>query len=138
MGKEIVDYTQQKIKGSIVLAELLRRPGFHYPDLEKFQLGNEELKPEEKTSVEIEIKYSGYIKRQQTQIEQVSRHSQKRLPPGLNYMAIETLSMEAREKLTQFQPLTIGQAGRIGGVNPADINALLVYLETQLRRSVSP
>lgn len=138
VGKEIVDYTQQKIKGSIVLAELLRRPGFHYPDLEKFQLGNEELKPEEKTSVEIEIKYSGYIKRQQTQIEQVSRHSQKRLPPGLNYMAIETLSMEAREKLTQFQPLTIGQAGRIGGVNPADINALLVYLETQLRRSVSP
>ncbi|QHV00748.1 tRNA uridine-5-carboxymethylaminomethyl(34) synthesis enzyme MnmG [Synechocystis sp. CACIAM 05] len=138
VGKEIADYTQQKIKGSIVLAELLRRPGFHYPDLEKFQLGNEELKPEEKTSVEIEIKYSGYIKRQQTQIEQVSRHSQKRLPPGLNYMAIETLSMEAREKLTQFQPLTIGQAGRIGGVNPADINALLVYLETQLRRSVSP
>ncbi|AIE73052.1 MULTISPECIES: tRNA uridine-5-carboxymethylaminomethyl(34) synthesis enzyme MnmG [unclassified Synechocystis] len=136
VGKEIADYTQQKIKGSIVLADLLRRPGFHYPDLEKFQLGNPDLRPEEKTSVEIEIKYSGYIKRQQTQIDQVSRHSQKRLPASLDYMTIETLSMEAREKLNQFRPLTIGQAGRIGGVNPADINALLVYLETQLRRSV--
>lgn len=138
VGKSIADYTQQRIKGSIVLADLLRRPGFHYADLEKFALGDGSLTVEEKQGVEIEIKYSGYIKRQQTQIEQVSRHSQKRLPPGLNYMAIDTLSMEAREKLTQFQPLTIGQAGRIGGVNPADINALLVYLETQLRRSVSP
>ncbi|MBD2653769.1 tRNA uridine-5-carboxymethylaminomethyl(34) synthesis enzyme MnmG [Synechocystis sp. FACHB-383] len=138
VGKSIADYTQQRIKGSIVLADLLRRPGFHYPDLEKFALGDGSLTAEEKQGVEIEIKYSGYIKRQQTQIEQVSRHSQKRLPPSLNYMAIETLSMEAREKLTQFQPLTIGQAGRIGGVNPADINALLVYLESQLRRSVSP
>ncbi|MGL4500455.1 MAG: FAD-dependent oxidoreductase, partial [Planktothrix sp.] len=137
VGKNIADYTEQKIKGSIVLADLLRRPGFHYPDLEKFELGNGELKPEEKTSVEIEIKYSGYIKRQQHQIEQVSRHSQKRLPASLDYMAIETLSMESREKLNKFKPLTIGQAGRIGGVNPADINALLVYLESQLRRSPS-
>ena len=137
VGLAIADYTAQKIKGSIVLGDLLRRPGFHYQDLEKFQLGNDGLKPEEKTSVEIEIKYSGYIKRQQHQIEQVSRQSQKRLPPNLDYMAIETLSMEAREKLNQVKPLTIGQAGRIGGVNPADINALLVYLESQLRRSVS-
>ena len=136
IGLAIADHTQQRIKGSIVLADLLRRPGFHYADLEKFDLGKPELKREEKDGVEIEIKYSGYIKRQQVQIEQVSRHSQRRLPESLNYMQIETLSMEAREKLNQVKPLTIGQASRIGGVNPADINALLIYLETQLRRSV--
>ena len=136
VGLAIADHTKQRIKGSIVLADLLRRPGFHYSDLEKFDLGKPELKREEKEGVEIEIKYSGYIKRQQVQIEQVSRQSQRRLPENLNYLQIETLSMEAREKLNQVKPLTIGQAGRIGGVNPADINALLVYLETQLRRSV--
>ncbi len=78
---------------------------------------------------EIEIKYWCYIKRQQIQIEQVARHANKKLAENLDYMAIETLSMEAREKLTKVKPLTIGQATRIGGVNPADINALLVYLE---------
>ncbi len=135
VGQAIATQTQQRIKGSIVLADLLRRPGFHYRDLETFELGNPSLKREEKDGVEIEIKYSGYIKRQQTQIEQVARHSKRRLPDSLDYMKIETLSMEAREKLTQVRPLTVGQASRIGGVNPADINALLVYLETQLRRS---
>ncbi|MEY2984729.1 MAG: tRNA uridine 5-carboxymethylaminomethyl modification enzyme GidA, partial [Cyanobacteriota bacterium] len=135
VGLAIAAYTNQRIKGSIVLADLLRRPGFHYPDLEKFALGKPELKQAEKEGVEIEIKYSGYIKRQQVQIEQVTRHSHRRLPEGLNYLQIETLSMEAREKLNQVKPLTLGQASRIGGVNPADINALLIYLETQLRRS---
>jgi tRNA uridine 5-carboxymethylaminomethyl modification enzyme len=92
-----------------------------------------ELNKTEKEEVEIEIKYSGYIKRQQVQIEQVSRHSHRHLPPNLDYMAIATLSMESREKLTQVNPLTIGQAARIGGVNPADINALLVYMENHSR-----
>ena len=137
VGQAIAAQTQQRIKGSIVLADLLRRPGLHYRDLEQFELGDSTLKREEKEGVEIEIKYSGYIKRQQLQIEQVSRHSQRRLPDNLDYMVIETLSMEAREKLTQVKPLTVGQASRIGGVNPADINALLVYLETQLRRRAS-
>jgi len=132
-GQAIADYTQQKIKGSITLADLLRRPGFHYADLERFHLGHPDLTPTVQESVEIEIKYSGYIKRQQTQIEQVIRHSHRSLPDNLDYLAIATLSMEAREKLQQIRPLTIGQAARIGGVNPADINALLVYLETQFR-----
>ena len=112
---------------------MLRRPGFHYSNLEQYGLGKPELNKTEKEEVEIEIKYSGYIKRQQVQIEQVSRHSHRHLPPNLDYMAIATLSMESREKLTQVNPLTIGQAARIGGVNPADINALLVYIETQYR-----
>jgi tRNA uridine 5-carboxymethylaminomethyl modification enzyme len=133
IGQQIAEETQQKIKGSITLADLLRRPGFHYVNLERYNLGNLNLNQEEKEGAEIDIKYSGYIQRQQNQIEQISRHSNKKLPENLNYMKIETLSMEAREKLTKVRPLTIGQAARTGGVNPADINALLVYLELHSR-----
>jgi tRNA uridine 5-carboxymethylaminomethyl modification enzyme len=133
VGEAIALQTGQAIKGSIVLADLLRRPGFHYIDLENYNLGNSELTQTEKEGAEIEIKYSGYIKRQQTQIEQITRHSQRKLPAEIDYMKIETLSMEAREKLNRVQPLTIGQASRIGGVNPADLNALLIYLEIQSR-----
>ncbi len=133
VGVAIATDTQQKIKGSITLADLLRRPGFHYDNLASYGLGNPELNQAEKEGAEIDIKYSGYIKRQENQIEQVNRHSNRKLADNLDYMTIETLSMEAREKLTKVRPLTVGQASRIGGVNPADINALLVYLETRNR-----
>ncbi|MDJ0579470.1 tRNA uridine-5-carboxymethylaminomethyl(34) synthesis enzyme MnmG [Crocosphaera sp.] len=134
VGIKIVNDTQQKIKGSVTLADLLRRPKFHYQHLEQYGLGNIELTTVEKQGAEIDIKYSGYLKRQQIQIEQISRHSNKKLPSDIDYMSIDTLSMEAREKLTKVRPLTLGQASRIGGVNPADINALLVYLELRSRR----
>ena len=129
VGEAIAAATQQKIKGSITLADLLRRPGFHYLNLEQYGLGNSNLTPEEKHGAEVDIKYSGYIKRQEQQIEQISRQAHRPLPENLDYMSIETLSLEAREKLSRVQPLTIGQASRIGGVNPADINALLIHLE---------
>ncbi len=129
VGIAVASATGQKIKGSITLADLLRRPGFHYPDLSEHNLHNSELAQAETEGAEIDIKYSGYIKRQENQIEQVSRHANRKLPSQINYMKIETLSMEAREKLNKVRPLTVGQASRIGGVNPADINALLVYLE---------
>ncbi|MBW4526936.1 MAG: tRNA uridine-5-carboxymethylaminomethyl(34) synthesis enzyme MnmG [Phormidium tanganyikae FI6-MK23] len=135
VGKAIAQNTQQAIKGSITLAELLRRSGFHYGDLERYGLGNTNLNRFEKEGAEIDIKYSGYIQRQQHQIEQISRQENRKLPETLNYNAIETLSKEAREKLSKVRPLTLGQATRIGGVNPADVNALLVYLEIQARRS---
>lgn len=133
IGQAIVAHTQQAIKGSMTLAEFLRKPGFHYLDLEQFGLGNPDLDPAEKAGVEIDIKYSGYIQRQQNQIEHVARQEHRKLPADLDYHAIATLSKEAREKLTKVRPLTVGQATRIGGVNPADINALLVYLEIQSR-----
>ena len=133
-GIAIFADTQQKIKGSITLAELLRRPQFHYVDLEKYNLGNVELNLAEKEGAEIDIKYSGYLQRQQNQIDQIIRYENRKLPADLKYFEIATLSMEAREKLSKVQPLTIGQASRIGGVNPADINALLVYLEVQYRQ----
>ncbi|MDJ1185783.1 tRNA uridine-5-carboxymethylaminomethyl(34) synthesis enzyme MnmG [Roseofilum casamattae] len=134
VGKQIFSDTQQRIKGSITLADLLRRPKFHYQDLEHYGLGNTDLELAEKNGAEIEIKYSGYIQRQQNQIDQINRQSNRKLPESLDYFAIETLSMEAREKLDRIRPLTVGQASRIGGVNPADMNALLVYLEVQNRR----
>jgi tRNA uridine 5-carboxymethylaminomethyl modification enzyme len=133
VGVTISASTGQKIKGSITLADLLRRPGFHYVNLENYNLGNPEIDRAEKEGAEIDIKYSGYIQRQEHQIAQVARHSNRQLPENLNYGTIETLSMEAREKLAKVRPMTIGQASRIGGVNPADINALLIYLEVNRR-----
>ncbi|OKH27454.1 tRNA uridine-5-carboxymethylaminomethyl(34) synthesis enzyme MnmG [Chroogloeocystis siderophila] len=133
VGQAIASSTKQAIKGSITLADLLRRPGFHYEDLEHHGLGNSDLDVVEKEGAEIEIKYSGYLQRQQNQIDQISRQAHRLLPSDLNYAVIETLSKEAREKLAKVKPLTIGQAARIGGVNPADVNALLVYLEIRSR-----
>jgi tRNA uridine 5-carboxymethylaminomethyl modification enzyme len=124
---------QQAIKGSILLADLLRRPSLHYADLCRHGLGNPELDLAEQEGTEIDIKYTGYIQRQQRQIDQISRQEHRKLPADIDYAQITTLSMESREKLTQIRPLTIGQASRTGGVNPADINALLVYLEMHNR-----
>ncbi|MBD2136302.1 tRNA uridine-5-carboxymethylaminomethyl(34) synthesis enzyme MnmG [Anabaena sp. FACHB-1237] len=129
IGKAIAQETQQAIKGSITLADWLRRSSIHYSDLERYGLGNKELNQAEKEGAEIDIKYAGYLARQQQQIEQIARHTNRQLPSDLDYHSIDTLSKEAREKLNKVKPLTIGQAARIGGVNPADINALLIYLE---------
>ena len=134
VGLAIAEATQQKIKGSITLAELLRRPKFHYADLKTYGLDNPELNIAETEGAEIDIKYSGYIKRQQLQIDQMAKHTKLRLPQDLDYLTVDTLRMEAREKLNQVKPLTVGQASRIGGVNPADVNALLVYLEIKTQK----
>lgn len=129
IGQAIAQDTEQTIKGSITLADLLRRSGIHYIDLERYGIGNPTLKQAEKEGAEIDIKYAGYLARQQNQIEQVARQANRQIPGDLDYSQIDTLSKESREKLNQVKPLTIGQAARIGGVNPADINALLIYLE---------
>ncbi|MBE9093603.1 tRNA uridine-5-carboxymethylaminomethyl(34) synthesis enzyme MnmG [Tychonema sp. LEGE 07203] len=134
LGKKILADTQQAIKGSITLADLLRRPGFHYVDLERYNLGNSSLELAEKNAVEIDLKYSGYLQRQQNQIDDIAKHERRQLPADLDYMAITTLSKESREKLTKIKPLTVGQAARIGGVNPADVNALLIFLEVRNRQ----
>ncbi|NJL63900.1 MAG: tRNA uridine-5-carboxymethylaminomethyl(34) synthesis enzyme MnmG, partial [Methylacidiphilales bacterium] len=137
IGKAIFAATQQAIKGSITLADLLRRPGFHYANLDKYQLANPSLNRAEREGAEIDIKYSGYLARQQSQIEQITRQANRPLPAELDYAAIDTLSKEAREKLNKVKPLTIGQASRIGGVNPADVNALLIFLEIRKSQSSS-
>ncbi len=140
VGQQIMADTGQKIKDAIALADLLRRPKFHYAQLEHYGLGNPDLTRGEKEGAEIDIKYSGYIQRQKKQIEQVAKQTNRKLSQDIDYLAIDTLSMEAREKLTAVRPLTVGQATRIGGVNPADIKALLVHLEIKdrQREAVAP
>jgi tRNA uridine 5-carboxymethylaminomethyl modification enzyme len=134
-GQAIMDEAQQVIRGgAVTLAELLRRPGFHYADLAKYGLaGDLNLTAAEREAVEIDLKYAGYLQRQQNQIDQVTKHTNRALAADIDYSSIDTLSKEAREKLDRVKPLTIGQASRLGGVNPADVNALLVWLELQQR-----
>jgi tRNA uridine 5-carboxymethylaminomethyl modification enzyme len=134
-GKAVAAFINQTIRGSVTLADLLRKPGFHYENLGQFGLSDEGLDRAEREGAEIDIKYAGYIQRQQIQIEQTAKQEHRQLQTDLNYYDIVTLSKESQEKLTQVRPVTIGQAGRIGGVNPADINALLIYLEIQVRAS---
>ncbi len=125
--------TGAAIKGSITLADLLRRPGMHAADLVRHGLADADLPLPVREGAEIDIKYSGYLQRQQQQIDQVKRQSQRKLPADLNYAGIGTLSNEAREKLAAIQPSTLGQASRIPGVSKADITALLMWLELQKR-----
>ncbi|TYQ24798.1 tRNA uridine-5-carboxymethylaminomethyl(34) synthesis enzyme MnmG [Pseudanabaena sp. UWO310] len=133
LGQRITAETGEMIRGAITLADLLRRPKFNYAELIHYGLADPHLNRFERLAAEIEVKYVGYIQRQEHQIEEVAKHSDRPLPTDIDYNAIATLSKESREKLSKIRPMTIGQASRIGGVNPADVNALLVYLEIQHR-----
>ena len=127
--------TKAPIKGSITLADLLRRPGFHSGDLVHHGLADAALPRDVREGAEIDIKYSGYLARQQQQIDQVKKQEHRPIPPEIDYGAIGTLSREAREKLAAIQPLNLGQAARIPGVSPADVTALMLWLELQRQRS---
>ena len=126
--------TGAAIKGSITLADLLRRPGMHAADLVEHGLADADLPLPVREGAEIDIKYSGYLQRQQQQIDQVKRQSQRKLPSDVEYAGIGTLSREAREKLSEIRPDTLGQASRIPGVSQADITALLMWLELRQRQ----
>ena len=134
----VAQETGAVIKGSITLADLLRRPGMHAADLVRHGLADANLPLAVREGAEIDIKYSGYLQRQQQQIDQVKRQSQRKLPGDLDYAGIATLSHEAREKLSAIQPSTLGQASRIPGVSQADITALLIWLELRRRQPLAP
>ena len=129
--------TQAPIKGSITLADLLRRSGFHSCDLVRLGLAPADLPSDVREGAEIDIKYSGYLARQQQQIDQVKKQEHRALPADVDYATIATLSKEAREKLNSIQPLSLGQAARIPGVSPADVTALLLWLELRKRQTSS-
>jgi tRNA uridine 5-carboxymethylaminomethyl modification enzyme len=140
-GQKFTALTKEGFKPGMSLADLLRRPGVHYEILEASGLSTPQewyslpgLDQAIREGAEIAIKYEGYINRQNRQIEQLSKHANQKIPDTLDYQKLEFLSKESREKLTKIRPQTIGQASRIGGVNPADVNALLVYLEAERRR----
>ncbi len=138
IASTVEEETGASIKGSITLADLLRRPAMHAADLVRYGLADGDLPLPVREGAEIDIKYSGYLQRQQQQIDQVKRQSQRKLPSDLNYASIGTLSNEAREKLSVIQPTTLGQANRIPGVSQADITALLMWLELQKRQPLAP
>jgi tRNA uridine 5-carboxymethylaminomethyl modification enzyme len=129
--------TGAPIKGSITLADLLRRPGIHARDLVRHGLADADLPVEVGEAAEITIKYSGYLARQQQQIDRQKKQEHRPIPAGINYASLATLSREAREKLALHQPLTLGQAARLPGVSPADITALMLWLELQQQRQRS-
>ena len=133
----VVEQTGAAIKGSITLADLLRRPGFHSNDLVRHGLADGELPVDVREGAEIDVKYSGYLARQTQQIERVQRQGQRPIPSGIDFHSITTLSREARERLTAAQPLNLGQASRLPGVSPADVTALLLWLELQDRQAAT-
>ncbi|KUK81404.1 MAG: tRNA uridine 5-carboxymethylaminomethyl modification enzyme MnmG, partial [Pelotomaculum thermopropionicum] len=134
-GKKIMgelktaDIPRQGIK----LAGLLRRPEINYEKLRLLPVEHPHLPGEVCEQVEIQIKYAGYIKKQQAQVERSKKLEEKRIPGEINYALVKGLSVEAREKLEKIKPAYIGQAARIAGVTPADISVLLIHME-QLRR----
>tara|TARA_B100000959_G_scaffold209819_1_gene220352 strand:+ start:677 stop:2638 length:1962 start_codon:yes stop_codon:yes gene_type:complete len=129
--------TGAKIKGSITLANLLRRPGMHTDELVRHGLADPNLPLAVREGAEIDIKYSGYLQRQQQQIDQVKRQGQRRLPTDIDYTKILTLSQEAREKLANIRPLSVAEASHVPGVSKADLNALLIWLELEKRRTLA-
>lgn len=110
------------------LYDLLKRPQLSYNDFEKIDLDRVPLKISLINRLEIELKYSGYIKIQLENIEKTHKLEQKKLPPDVDYKSIKGLRLEAQEKLNKYKPLNIGQASRISGVNPADVSVLLIWL----------
>ncbi|PYG88988.1 tRNA uridine 5-carboxymethylaminomethyl modification enzyme [Ruminiclostridium sufflavum DSM 19573] len=121
------------IKSGINLAELLRRPEISYGSLSEI-CDLPQLPREVREQVEISVKYEGYIKRQVQQVEQFKKLESRKIPDKIEYASIQNLRLEAKQKLSQIKPGSIGQASRITGVSPADITALLIYLE-QFNRS---
>jgi len=119
------------VENSARLADLLRRPNVTYEDLAPFDAQRPALSAAVTDEVEIQIKYAGYLVRQEKQVADFKKEEARLLPEGIDYEAIPGLRLEARQKLSEIRPLSIGQAGRISGVSPADIAVLLIWLEQQ-------
>ena len=117
------------VANSARLADLLRRPQITYADIAPFDSGRPELPEAVTEEVEIQVKYAGYLARQEKQVAEFKKEEARRLPADIDYDSIAGLRLEAREKLSAIRPMSIGQAGRISGVSPSDIAVLLIYLE---------
>lgn len=124
------------LKNKISLFQLLKRPELTYSSLERIDDEMPKLAQHEITQLEVQIKYEGYIGKQLAQIEKFKRLEKKQIPEGINYLEIDGLRIEARQKLDAIRPMSIGQTSRISGVSPADINVLLIYLEKCRRENV--
>lgn len=122
------------VKAPVSMCELLRRPEVKYDDLKLLDPERPALSSHQKTMMEVQIKYEGYIEKQLRRIEKFKKLENKKIPQDMDYDLIEGLRLEARQKLNDIRPLSIGQASRISGVSPADINVLMIYMEKERRR----
>ena len=128
--REVLErYGSTPLSSGTTLAELIRRPELSYEKLREIDEERPELPHDVQEQVDINIKYDGYIKRQMRQVEQFKKLENKKIPEDINYDEIQSLRIEAKQKLDQIRPASIGQASRISGVSPADISVLLVYLK---------
>jgi tRNA uridine 5-carboxymethylaminomethyl modification enzyme len=135
-----IEYLENTKSGADLLAKLLRRPDMSYGDLLKIDgnLKEQNISPLTQEQIEVEIKYKGYIDRQQKQIEKYKKMEEFILPSWFNYDDISGLRTEARQKLDKIRPVSLGQASRVSGVSPADISILMVYLMSRGKRGVRP
>ncbi|KPL57875.1 tRNA uridine-5-carboxymethylaminomethyl(34) synthesis enzyme MnmG [Rossellomorea vietnamensis] len=118
-----------ELKDGIVAADLLKRPEMNYSHIKTLVPSDIELDPDVEEQVEIQVKYEGYIEKSLQQVDKMKKMENKRIPENIDYSAISGLASEARQKLIEVQPLSLAQASRISGVNPADVSILMVYIE---------
>ncbi len=134
VNKFLREHNSSELNNGVKLIELLKRPEIKYEDLKEIVKDMPKLTRSEKEEVEIEVKYEGYIKLQLEQVEKFKKLETKMLPEGINYLNLQGISLEARQKLDKFRPNSIGQASRISGISPADISVLLIHLEQMKRK----
>lgn len=125
----LISLGSSPVESGATLAELIRRPELNYQVLAPLDPDRPSLSSDVQEQVNIEIKYEGYISRQKKQVIQFEKTEKKKIPEDLDYDDVQSLRLEARQKLKEFRPANIGQAGRIAGVSPADVSVLLVYLK---------
>ena len=124
---------QAEAAGSVCAADLIRRPGISYADLESIDPAWSPLSRETLQQVDISLRYEGYLEKERRQVEAFRKNEDMLLPQGFDYMTLDTLRIEARQKLTAQQPRSLGEASRISGVSPGDIAVLMVWLEKRSR-----
>ena len=133
VNKVLTKYGSSNIKAGVKMADLLKRTEIKYEYLKELDDNMPELTEEEAQEVEIQVKYEGYIKLEEAQVEKFKKLENRKLPQDIDYSKLNGLRIEARQKLNKIKPQSVGQASRISGVSPADISVLLIYLE-QLKR----
>ncbi|HHT43837.1 MAG TPA: tRNA uridine-5-carboxymethylaminomethyl(34) synthesis enzyme MnmG [Firmicutes bacterium] len=134
VNEKLVELGTAPLRHGVTLADLLRRPELKYEDLSHFA-DLPDLPQAVREQVEIQVKYQGYLSRQEAAIERFERMESKLLPDDLDYSAVKGLSKEAVDRLSSVRPVSIGQASRVSGVTPADISVLMIYLEQDRRRA---
>ena len=125
----LVEHGTSALTTGTKMSELLKRPELTYMELERIDKNRPKLSRQEQEEVEIQVKYEGYIKLQEAQVEKFKKLEEKILPEDIDYEKIKGISLEGRQKLNKFKPHSIGQASRISGVSPADVSVLMIYLQ---------